>query len=142
MPVIEIKSCAQCSSRQTEPDRTEDSFERPEKWLCGEANNKLIARYQEWNDPDPAVPGWCPLNPDKKEPEPEDRVWVVTARTKVLIAAADADAARQYFDDFDDIADNPDVEVEGPFAKREHLPADLTDDNIWGDDRSPEEYWS
>ena len=66
MPLIEVESCDACPDCKTSPDYTEDSFERPEKWKCHNPKlkeKKIIVRYQEWNDPKPAIPKWCPRMP-------------------------------------------------------------------------------
>ena len=67
MALVNIDSCGECRHRRTQPDYTEDSFERPEKWLCSKARERIIVRYQEWNDPDPGIPDWCPLRPENTE---------------------------------------------------------------------------
>lgn len=133
MPLIEIKSCAECRHMHTTPDYTEDSFERPEKWLCKEAGDKVITRYQEWNDPKPDVPSWCPLAPGAK---PAERVWMVTASFKTLVVAKDMSEAEDVF--WRHFDNDCELDVEGPVEEYSHIDADITnspDDPPWGTDK-------
>ena len=73
MPLIEVESCDACPDCKTSPDYTADSFERPEKWKCHNSKHKKprsIVRYQEWNDPKPPIPGWCPRRPQEASDDP------------------------------------------------------------------------
>lgn len=41
-----------------------DSFEMVFDWRCELAGNKHIG-YEEYPDPDPEIPEWCPLRSNK-----------------------------------------------------------------------------
>jgi hypothetical protein len=60
-----LTCCDQCEFCEKNPDYTDDSFERPERWDCKHPKlrrkDKNIVRYQEWNDSKPGIPNWCPL---------------------------------------------------------------------------------
>jgi len=55
---LEINSCADCPFLKRERIYTADSFERPERWTCGKAEQEVCG-YVEWNDK-VEIPEWCP----------------------------------------------------------------------------------
>jgi hypothetical protein len=110
MPVIEIKHCGECKAMKTTPDYSDDSFNRPEKWLCSKADDRVITTGQEWSDPKPDVPSWCPLSPSPREP-PKPRLWDVTATFRRPVAGVDADEAANNFLVEYDFLDEADLKV-------------------------------
>lgn len=66
---LPLDSCTKCKNFTTKPIPTSDSFERPEKWICGE-NGVVIDGYHDNCDKDPGIPDGCPLDdfkPKKKK---------------------------------------------------------------------------
>ena len=58
---MEKLKCKDCPNLKRETQYTEDSFERPEKWICN-YNDKKIAGHVDWNEESKIVaPDWCPL---------------------------------------------------------------------------------
>ena len=58
---VRITSCEKCPNFMSQRYYTADSFENVQEWKCAKFIGGKRITLQEWNDPIPKIPTWCPL---------------------------------------------------------------------------------
>jgi len=74
--LVPLQTCTKCEHFKTRHVQCDDSFCRPEAWLCKhpdvDQDNNVIDGYHGLMDADPGIPNFCPFLPrDQREKEPE-----------------------------------------------------------------------
>jgi hypothetical protein len=62
---LKIQCCNQCPHWESLHHFTDDSWEDVREWSCKKSKGRHIT-YQEWNDPLPPIPEWCPLRKEQQ----------------------------------------------------------------------------